>query len=110
MDALGVEVRQNNFENCLIVANGINLPNLRFVRDTVWNVATYGAFDAVFCGGCSIICDRPRAFLRLISGLCRKIIIVQSHFSTVNDINNFNLSPMAENEGLPVAGTRNTGR
>ena len=39
--------------------------------------------------------------MRLISGLCRKIIIVQSHFSTVNDINNFNLSPMAENEGLP---------
>jgi SAM-dependent methyltransferase len=101
MEALGIEVRQSNYENCLFVGKAINLPNLRFVHDTVWNVANYGQFDAVFCCGLLYHLDRPREFLRLISGLCRRIILVQTHFSTEEDIQKYGLSPMTENEGLP---------
>ncbi len=106
-DALGIEIRQTNFENCLAVKNAVDLPNLHFVRDNVWNVANYGEFDAVFCCGILYHLDRPREFLRLVSGQCRRIILVQTHFSTLAPIEDspallkFNLSPMSENEGLP---------
>jgi 2-polyprenyl-3-methyl-5-hydroxy-6-metoxy-1,4-benzoquinol methylase len=50
-DALGIEVRQNNFENCQRVKAGTNLPNLTFAWDDVRNLGKYGVFDAIFCCG-----------------------------------------------------------
>lgn len=101
MDALGIEARQTNFENCMVVKNGVNLPNLNFAHDTVWNLADYGMSDAIFCCGLLYHLDRPRAFLQLASGLCRKIILIQTHYSTAVPIEKFNLSEMSINEGLP---------
>lgn len=101
MDALGIEVRQSNFDNCIFVKNRVNLPNLRFAHDTVLNLANYGKFDAVFCCGLFYHLDKPRDFLRLMSSLCKKVIIIQTHFATLEPISKFTLSPMMENEGLP---------
>jgi 2-polyprenyl-3-methyl-5-hydroxy-6-metoxy-1,4-benzoquinol methylase len=62
-EALGIEVRKNNFAACEHVKAHVDLPNLRFARDNVWNVQKYGEFDAVFC--CRILyhLDRPIEFL-----------------------------------------------
>lgn len=100
MDALGIEVRRSNFENCMHVRQGVNLQNLRFTMDTAWNIAEYGAFDAVFCSGLLYHFDRPREFLHLISSLCKKIIIIHTHFATMDPIAKFGLSPLVQNEGL----------
>jgi len=101
MDALGIEARQSNFDNCIFVKNGVNLPTLRFAHDTVWNLEKYGKFDAVFCCGLFYHLDRPREFLRLMSSCCNKIILIQTHFSTIEAIEKFNLSPLMKHEGLP---------
>lgn len=101
MNSLGIEVRQSNFENCMRVKSGVNLPNLRFSLDTVLNIANYGEFDAIFCCGLFYHLDRPREYLRLMSSLCKKIILIQTHFATVEPIAKYGLSPMMENEGLP---------
>jgi hypothetical protein len=100
MEALGVEVRQSNFENCLAVKAAMELPNLSFAHDTVWNLAKYGEFDAVFCCGLLYHLDRPREFIRIASRLCKTICLYQSHFATENGIAKYDLSPLMENEGL----------
>src|SRR5436853_3962197 len=35
---LGIEVRESNIAACDFVKKNTNLPNLRFVRDDVWNL------------------------------------------------------------------------
>jgi hypothetical protein len=100
-EALGIEVRQNNYANCLFVQERLALPNLKFAKDDVWNLATYGTFDAIFCCGILYHLDAPRKFLSLMSQAARKAIIVNTHFSTIHPIANFNLSPVVVNEGLP---------
>ena len=101
MNALGIEIRQLNFENCVYVRNRVNLKNLNFVRDDVWNLGKYGPFDAIFCCGILYHLDRPREFLRLAAESCRKIIILQTHFATAEPITKFSLSPITAHEGLP---------
>jgi len=108
-EALGIEVRQSNFINCEYVRNSFNLPNLSFARDDVWNIERYGGFDAVFCCGLFYHLDRPREFLRLASSQCKKIILIQTHFSTVLPIDRFDLSPMTMNEGMPGRWYREAG-
>ena len=49
LQALGLDVRELNIEACRYVQSKVNLPNLEFVRDDVWNIAAHGTFDAVFC-------------------------------------------------------------
>jgi hypothetical protein len=51
MEAVGLEVRPNNFANCCYVKERTSLPNLVFVNDDAWNVDKYGVFDIVFCCG-----------------------------------------------------------
>ena len=66
-DALGIEVRRSNFENCQRVKAGTNLPNLTFACDDVHNLAKYGVFDAVFCCGLLYHLDEPRKFVDLMA-------------------------------------------
>src|SRR5262245_30777267 len=42
---LGIEVRDINFAACEYVKERVDLPNLSFVQDDVWNVGNYGSFD-----------------------------------------------------------------
>ena len=123
--ALGLDVRELNIEACRYVQSQVNLPNLEFVRDDVWNIAAHGTFDAVFCCGLFYHLDRPREFLNLLSQVTKRLLILQTHFSEAKDSPSFiqprrfrralakvlplkntgttthKLSFMSRNEGLP---------
>jgi hypothetical protein len=81
-NVLGIEVRESNIAACTLVKQATNLPNLAFVRDDVWNIAKHGRFDVVFCGGLFYHLDRPTQFLRLVSSVTSKLVILQTHFAT----------------------------
>lgn len=80
-DVVGVEVRDNNFSACQYVKARTDLPNLEFFQDNAWNIGKYGTFDVVFCCGLLYHLDRPREFLETLSGVTRKLLILQTHFS-----------------------------
>ncbi|MDB6097344.1 MAG: hypothetical protein QOK23_1123 [Gammaproteobacteria bacterium] len=125
LQALGLDVRQLNIEACRYVQSKVNLPNLEFARDDVWNIAAYGSFDAVFCCGLFYHLDKPREFLTLLSQVTKRLLILQTHFSEAKDSPSFirprrfrralarilplrhtgttthKLSFLSENEGLP---------
>jgi SAM-dependent methyltransferase len=83
--ALGLDVREANIEACQYVRSKVALPNLEFVRDDVWNIPAYGTFDAVFCCGLLYHLDRPREFLKVLSGVTKRVLILQTHFSESGD-------------------------
>ena len=97
--ALGIEVRESNFAACRYVKERVALPNLSFARDDVWNAEKYGSFDAVFCCGLLYHLEQPRAFLKLLSRIAKRVLIVQTHFATGNVSNKFALSKLTESEG-----------
>jgi ubiquinone/menaquinone biosynthesis C-methylase UbiE len=123
--ALGLDVRESNIEACRYVQSRVNLPNLEFVRDDVWNIAAYGLFDATFCCGLFYHLDKPREFLDVLSRVTKRVLILQTHFSEAKDSPSFihprrlrralsrviplantattthKLSFLTENEGLP---------
>ena len=104
-EVLGVEVRDSNFAACQYVKSRTNLPNLTFVKDDAWNIASHGRFDAVFCSGLLYHFDRPKEFLGLVSSVTRKVAIFQTHFSDAlrdgTTVQKFGLSGLEANEGLP---------
>jgi 2-polyprenyl-3-methyl-5-hydroxy-6-metoxy-1,4-benzoquinol methylase len=100
MEALGLEVRPNNFANCLYVKEHTSLPNLQFVNDDAWNIKNYGTFDIVFCCGLLYHLDRPVAFLRMLSDLCRKGLILNTHFATAQASSIYALGELTEHEGV----------
>jgi SAM-dependent methyltransferase len=87
--ALGLDVREANLEACRYVKSHVDLPNLEFVRDDVWNIEQYGTFDATFCCGLFYHLDRPREFLQLLSRVTRRVLILQTHFSQASDSPSF---------------------
>jgi SAM-dependent methyltransferase len=82
---LGVEVRESNIAACRYVKANTNLPNLQFVQDDAWNIGKYGSFDAVFCCGLLYHLDHPKQFLGTLSGITKKLLILQTHFSIDTD-------------------------
>jgi len=101
MDSLGIEARKCNYENCLVLKRGLNLPNLNFAHDTVWNLEKYGPFDAIFCCGLLYHLDEPRKFIQMMSRLCGKVLILHTHYATGEGPGLYNLSPITTHEGLP---------
>jgi SAM-dependent methyltransferase len=97
---LGLDVREDNIATCQFVKANTDLPLLEFVRDDAWNIARYGPFDAVFCCGLLYHLDRPKQFLETLSAVTKKLLIVQTHFSTERPSTKFRLSDLVENEGL----------
>jgi SAM-dependent methyltransferase len=85
LQALGLDVRELNIDACRYVQSRVNLPNLEFVRDDAWNIASYGTFDAIFCCGLFYHLDKPREFLNLLSQVTKRLLILQTHFSEAND-------------------------
>jgi SAM-dependent methyltransferase len=98
-EALGIEVRASNFENCRRVKAGTNLPNLSFACDDVLNLANYGSFDVVFCCGVLYHLDQPRKFVELIAQVCRRVAIIDTHIAKTERNPEFRLSEITENEG-----------
>ncbi|MFL5331083.1 MAG: class I SAM-dependent methyltransferase [Gemmataceae bacterium] len=110
---LGIDVREINIAACQHVKANTNLPNLEFVRDDAWNMAKYGTFDAAFCCGLLYHLDRPKQFLKTLSSITSKLLILQTHFSSASDdttdqprtpeessVSKYCLSPIVENESL----------
>jgi hypothetical protein len=83
--ALGLDVRESNIEACRFVQSKVDLPNLEFVRDDVWNIGNYGLFDATFCCGLFYHVDKPRELLSLLSKVTKRVLILQTHFSEAGD-------------------------
>ena len=83
--ALGIDVRESNIDACRYVQSKVALPRLEFVRDDAWNIPAYGTFDAVFCCGLFYHLDRPREFMNVLSGVTKRLLILQTHFSQAGD-------------------------
>jgi SAM-dependent methyltransferase len=117
---LGVEVRDINIAACNYVKSKTSLPNLAFTKDNAWNIDKYGMFDVVFCCGLLYHLDRPKEFLKTVSSVTTKLVILQTHFSIDNIYarlphlvrkvlgkaikslaEKHNLSRVSVNEGLP---------
>lgn len=96
--ATGLEVRDSSIAACRWVQSRVNLPQLSFVQDDAWNAGKHGTFDAVFCCGLLYRIDRPRAFIKMLSQVAQRVVILQTHFATDRPQNNFNLTEMCENE------------
>jgi len=79
---LGIEVREANMAACNYVKANTHLPNLEFIRDDARNIAKYGVFDVVFCAGLLYHLDKPKEFLKTLSAVTTKLLILQTHFST----------------------------
>ncbi|MEO6752910.1 MAG: methyltransferase domain-containing protein [Chthoniobacteraceae bacterium] len=99
---VGIEVRDANIAACNYVKERTNLPNLTFAKDDAWNIAKYGPFDVVFCSGLLYHFDRPKEYLKVVSSVTTKLLILQTHFATdsVEANEKFHLSEPTENEGL----------
>ena len=99
---VGIEVRDANIAACNYVKERTNLPNLTFAKDDAWNIAKYGPFDVVFCSGLLYHFDRPKEYLKTVSSVTSKLLILQTHFATdaVEANEKFHLSESTENEGL----------
>ncbi|MBT5378592.1 MAG: methyltransferase domain-containing protein [Opitutae bacterium] len=105
INSLGIDVRESNIQACNYCQSIIKLPNLRFVKDDVLNIRNYGKFDVSFCSGLLYHLNKPISFLKDLSHVTNKIVIIQTHFSTTDDspdlINKYNLSELTENESVP---------
>ncbi len=98
---LGLEVRESNIAACRYVKANTSLPNLQFSQDDAWNIAKYGTFDAIFCCGLYYHLDRPKAFLKTLSEVTNRLLILQTHFSVDEPGDDkFQLSPITEHEAL----------
>ena len=90
-DVTGFEARAENIACCEFVAERLALPNLRFERADVRDVFTQpDAWDAVFCCGLLYHLDNPVTFLNQLGRATKRLLIVQTHYST---------HPDAEHEG-----------
>ena len=85
MQTLGLDVRDANIAACRYVQERVNLPNLEFVQDDVWNLEKYGPFDITFCCGLFYHVNRPRQLLELLSRVTKRLLILQTHFSEAKD-------------------------
>src|ERR1700730_3922672 len=103
MDAIGIEVRDSNFENCLHVLYNVDLPNLTFVKDDIKNIEKHGIFDAIWACGIFYHVDNPRLFMERASRVCRKILLLETHFTYAHQTRAaefHKLSEICEHDGL----------
>ena len=103
MTAVGVEARKSNFQNCLYVKSKVSLPNLSFINDDVNNIDKYGIFDAMWVCGILYHLENPRSFLVKAAQVCRRLILIETHFSHVDwtlAAEHHKLSEICEHDGV----------
>jgi SAM-dependent methyltransferase len=103
INATGIEVRDSNFQNCLYVKSNVDLPNLTFVQDDVNNIDKYDPFNAIWASGIFYHLDRPRAFMERATRACRKIMLIETHFTYPDRTpaaDFYKLSEICEHDGL----------
>lgn len=99
-DAVGIEVRKTNFANCLYVKERVDLPNLQFANDDVWNIGRYGGFDVVFCCGLLYHLDKPAEFLKVLSRVCSGAVILNTHCASTTGNHAQPAENFTEHEGV----------
>ena len=103
MEATGIEIRESNLVNCRYAQSKLNLPNLQFMKDDVSNIDKYGPFDAIFVAEILYHLDRPCAFLKKVSSVCRRVIFLETLFTHKHRtaaVEKYDLSELCKNEGL----------
>ena len=100
LEVTGLDVRESNIAACRYVKSMVKLPNLRFIKDDAWNIGRYGPFDIVFCVGLLYHLDKPKEFLRLLADSTRKLLFIDTHFSTENKNEFHHLSDIAEHDAM----------
>jgi SAM-dependent methyltransferase len=102
MIATGIEVRPSNFALCEAVRTSVALPDLKFIQDDAWNVASYGPFDVVFCSGLLYHLANPRRYLELIAAATRDLLILDTHVALDqgDDTARFALGEFVSHEGM----------
>ena len=99
-EAIPIEAREKPLQCCEFVREAVGLPNLSFVHDDVRNIARHGPFDVVFCCGLLYHLEDPAAFLELIGALTSRLLLLHTHFATVEPPSTFPLGELTEHEGL----------
>lgn len=84
-DVTGFEARTENILCCRYVAERLALPNLRFEKADVRDDVLDEYWDAVFACGILYHLENPVAFLRQLGKSVRKLLILQTHYSTRPD-------------------------
>ena len=96
----GVEARFQNYSRCEYVANRFPQLGNPAVHPRRRSAVSPSAASLTRCSvlACCTTLDEPDAFLKMLGGVTRKLLIIQSHFS---------LAPTATHEGAPwpLAGT-----
>ena len=104
-NVVGIEARSSNINNCLYVKENIDLPNLKFIHDNVLNIEKYGCFDCVFCSGLLYHLNFPYKFLKTLSSVTEKLLILNTHFAPENNMSKhiaetYRLQDLVSHEGL----------
>jgi|GEM_PF-895472 len=100
-DVLGIEVRDYNYARCEALQRRAGLSNLRFVKDDVMNIDSYGEFDVGFCCGILYHLDRPVEFLAKLATSIKKLLIIETHFSLAEKTKSrFKLGDLVLHEGV----------
>lgn len=112
-ETVGIEARELNVARAEAVRRELGLTNASFVCDDVKNLAAYGQFDAVYCGGLLYHLDAPFEFLRLLGQVTSELLIINTHYALAADPfyddpdgrasgskTDFGLSALTEHEGL----------
>jgi hypothetical protein len=97
----GIEIRENNLDACNYTLNKLKLRNLKFVRDDVRNIVNHGVFDVIFCCGIYYHLDNPRQFMNTLSEATKKLLVLNTHFSTELQNQRFKLTEITSHEGIP---------
>ncbi|MBB4198225.1 SAM-dependent methyltransferase [Rhodoblastus sphagnicola] len=103
MEATGIEVRDSNFRNCLLVKSRTSLPNLHFLQRDALEIGQCGDYDGLFVCGLLYHLDKPRKFLEDAAKVCKKFIIIDTHVAPRMHepaVDIFRLSDTSTNEGL----------
>lgn len=102
---LGLEVRRVNYAKCQWIRERAGLENVAFVLDDARNLDRHGEFDVVFCSGLLYHLDDPAGFLRMVSDCTRRVLILNTHYSTPDMppdvVQRFALTEQVEYDGTP---------
>ncbi len=98
-ETVGIEGRAANIECCEYVRAKEQRDNLSFVLDDARNIAAHGPFDAVYCAGLLYHLDQPSAFLTELSGVTKRLLMLETHVATETPPEGVPLGPWTEHEG-----------
>ncbi|MEK7433292.1 MAG: class I SAM-dependent methyltransferase [Cyanobacteriota bacterium] len=88
---LGFDAREDNIKKCNYVKSNYDISHelVNFIKDDIRNITNYGKFDVIFCCGLLYHLDEPVSYLKLLGPITKKLLILHTHYSTINNENSF---------------------